>query len=34
MEEKISAVNVQIAYVTKESGFHVYGEAEVAAMLA
>jgi len=33
MEEKISSVNVQLARLSQEGGFHIYSEAEVSGLL-
>jgi 20S proteasome subunit alpha 5 len=33
MEEKLDAKNVQLASVTKEKGFRIYGEAEMAEVV-
>lgn len=34
MEDKMDATNAQVAIVTREGGFHVYSEAELAERLA
>ena len=34
MEEKVTGVNVDIARVSKESGWHMYSGAEVEAVIA
>ena len=33
MEEKLDAKNVQLASVTKEKGFRIYGEEEMAEVV-
>lgn len=33
MEEKLTSVNVQLAVVTKEKGYHTYSEAELQAVI-
>jgi 20S proteasome subunit alpha 5 len=34
MEEKLDSKNVQLASVTKEKGFHIYDDDEMAAVVA
>ena len=34
MEEKLDSKNVQLASVTKEKGFHIYNDDEMAAVVA
>ena len=34
MEEKLDSKNVQLASVTKDKGFHIYNDEEVAAVVA
>lgn len=34
MEEKLDAKNVQLASVTKEKGFRIYGEEAMAEVVA
>ena len=33
MEEKISNVNIEIASVTKEKGYHMYGPVEISELI-
>jgi hypothetical protein len=34
MEEKLDSKNVQLASVTKDKGFHIYNDEEMAAVVA
>jgi 20S proteasome subunit alpha 5 len=34
MEEKLDSKNVQLASATKDKGFHIYNDKEMAAVVA